>query len=127
MTDDFFNGNMTRTPNLERRSATRGLPRSPVPVLLLPKHNSLQSSDGIQCINAGMITPLSITETWKRFTPIQHFTTPLEVVHIFKSNKTEKNHKLQALPSDPNPKHVTQAYIISIQNKPSLDLKSRDC
>ncbi|WZY87028.1 hypothetical protein YC2023_033412 [Brassica napus] len=41
------------------RSATRGLPgRSPILVLLSPKHASLQSSDGIRCISAGMIAPI---------------------------------------------------------------------
>ncbi|WZY87040.1 hypothetical protein YC2023_033424 [Brassica napus] len=43
-----------------KRSAKRGLPgRSPILVLLSPKHASLQSSDGIRCISAGMIAPMS--------------------------------------------------------------------
>ncbi|WZY87038.1 hypothetical protein YC2023_033422 [Brassica napus] len=43
-----------------KRSATRGLPgRSPILVLLSPKHASLRSSDGIRCISAGMIAPVS--------------------------------------------------------------------
>ncbi|WZY87013.1 hypothetical protein YC2023_033397 [Brassica napus] len=43
-----------------KRSATRGLlGRSPILVLLSPKHASLQSSDGIRCISAGMIAPIS--------------------------------------------------------------------
>ena len=38
--------------------ATRGLPRrSPILVLLSPKHAKLRSSDGIRCISAGMIAP----------------------------------------------------------------------
>ncbi|WZY87004.1 hypothetical protein YC2023_033388 [Brassica napus] len=43
-----------------KRSATRGLPgRSPILILLSPKHASLRSSDGIRCISAGMIAPVS--------------------------------------------------------------------
>ncbi|WZY87012.1 hypothetical protein YC2023_033396 [Brassica napus] len=43
-----------------KRSPTRGLPgRSPILVLLSPKHASLRSSDGIWCISAGMIAPVS--------------------------------------------------------------------
>jgi hypothetical protein len=42
------------------RGTTRGLPwRSPILVLLSPKHASLRSSDGIRCISAGMIAPVS--------------------------------------------------------------------
>jgi hypothetical protein len=42
------------------RGATRGLPsRSPILVLLSPKHASLRSSDGIRCISTGMIAPVS--------------------------------------------------------------------
>nr|VDD10697.1 unnamed protein product [Brassica oleracea] len=41
------------------RGAKRGLPgRSPILVLLSPKHASLRSSDGIRCIGAGMIAPV---------------------------------------------------------------------
>ena len=40
----------------KKRRATRGLPkRSPILVLLSPKHTYLLSSDGIWCISAGMI------------------------------------------------------------------------
>ena len=43
----------------QKRGATRGLPRrSPILVLLSPKHVSLRSSDGIWCISAGMIEPV---------------------------------------------------------------------
>jgi hypothetical protein len=42
------------------RGATRILPRrSPILVLLSPKHASLRSSDGFRCISAGMIAPVS--------------------------------------------------------------------
>jgi hypothetical protein len=42
------------------RGATRIHPRrSPILVLLSPKHASLRSSDGIRCISAGMIAPVS--------------------------------------------------------------------
>uniref|UniRef100_A0A0D2ZY12 Uncharacterized protein n=1 Tax=Brassica oleracea var. oleracea TaxID=109376 RepID=A0A0D2ZY12_BRAOL len=38
------------------RGATRGLPgRSPILVLLSPKHAKLRSSDGIQCISAARL------------------------------------------------------------------------
>ncbi|MED6191039.1 hypothetical protein PIB30_112112, partial [Stylosanthes scabra] len=44
-----------------KRSATRGLPRrSPILVLLSPKHAKLRSSDGIRCISAGMIAPANV-------------------------------------------------------------------
>ena len=43
----------------EKRGATRGLrKRSPILVLLSPKHAYLRSSDGIQSISAGMIAPV---------------------------------------------------------------------
>ncbi|WZY87035.1 hypothetical protein YC2023_033419 [Brassica napus] len=43
-----------------KRDATRGLPgRSPILLLFSPKHASLRSSDGIRCISAGMIAPVS--------------------------------------------------------------------
>ena len=43
----------------EKRGATRGFPRrSPIQVLLSPKHAYLWSSDGIRCINVGMIAPI---------------------------------------------------------------------
>ena len=43
----------------QKRCATRGLPRrSPILVLLSPNHASMRSSDGIQCISAGMIAPV---------------------------------------------------------------------
>src|SRR3954462_13549335 len=50
----------TRTPSsrdgIKKRDATRGLPRrSPILVLLSPKHAELRSSDGIRCFSAGMI------------------------------------------------------------------------
>ncbi|GLJ11391.1 hypothetical protein SUGI_0156240 [Cryptomeria japonica] len=42
-----------------KKGATPGLPgRSPIPVLLRPKHALLQSSDGIRCTNVGMISPV---------------------------------------------------------------------
>ena len=42
------------------RGATRALPkRSPILVLLSPKHVYLRSSDGIRCISAGMIAPVT--------------------------------------------------------------------
>ena len=46
------------TPEIEKkRNATQGLPsRSPILVLLSPKHAKLRSSDGIWCFSAGMIT-----------------------------------------------------------------------
>ncbi|WZZ51216.1 hypothetical protein YC2023_051323 [Brassica napus] len=48
-----------------KRGATRGLPgRSPILVLLPPKHASLQSSDGIRCISAGMILPVSTSHAF---------------------------------------------------------------
>jgi hypothetical protein len=51
------------------RGATRGLPRrAPILVLLSPKHPSLRSSDGIRCISAGMIAPVSII-TQKTYKP----------------------------------------------------------
>ena len=44
----------------EKRGATRGLPkRSPILVLLSPKHAYLRSSDGIRCTCAGMIAPVT--------------------------------------------------------------------
>ena len=43
----------------KKRGATRGLPRrSPILVLLSPKHAYLRSSDVIRCISAGMIAPV---------------------------------------------------------------------
>ena len=43
----------------KKRGATRGLPwRSPILVLLSPKHDYLRSSDGIWCISTGMIAPV---------------------------------------------------------------------
>src|SRR5664279_1235538 len=40
----------------KKGDATRGLPRrSPILVLLSPKHAQLRSSDGIRCFSAGMI------------------------------------------------------------------------
>uniref|UniRef100_A0A2K1R847 Uncharacterized protein n=1 Tax=Populus trichocarpa TaxID=3694 RepID=A0A2K1R847_POPTR len=54
----------------KRRGATRGLPRrSPILILLSPKHVSLWSSDGIPCISAGMIAPVSpcTCNSYKRF------------------------------------------------------------
>ena len=42
------------------RGETRGLPkRSPISVLLSPKPVQLRSSDGIRCISAGMIAPVT--------------------------------------------------------------------
>ncbi|WZZ51203.1 hypothetical protein YC2023_051310 [Brassica napus] len=44
----------------KKRGATQGLPgRSPNLVLLSPKHASLRNFDGIRCISAGMIAPVS--------------------------------------------------------------------
>ena len=46
------------SPKERENGATQGLPRrSPILVLLSPKHTWLQSFDGIWCINIGMITP----------------------------------------------------------------------
>ena len=43
----------------QKRDVIRGLPRrSPILVLLSPKHASLRSSNGIRCISAAMITPI---------------------------------------------------------------------
>ena len=43
-----------------KKGATRGLPkRSPILVLLSPKHALLRSSDGIRCVSAGMIAPVN--------------------------------------------------------------------
>ncbi|CAA2981965.1 Hypothetical predicted protein [Olea europaea subsp. europaea] len=44
----------------EKRGATRGLPwGSAILVLLSSKHAQLRSSDGIRCVSAGMVTPVS--------------------------------------------------------------------
>ncbi|WZY86996.1 hypothetical protein YC2023_033380 [Brassica napus] len=45
---------------IHRLIATRGLPRrSPILVLLSPKHAKPRGSDGIQCISAGVIAPVT--------------------------------------------------------------------
>ena len=47
---------ITTMKNRKKGYATRGLPRrSPILVLLSPKHASLQGSDGIRCFSTGMI------------------------------------------------------------------------
>ena len=56
----YFNHMRRKNKFGEKKGATRGLPRrSPILVLLSPKHASLRSSDGIRCISAGMITPVN--------------------------------------------------------------------
>jgi hypothetical protein len=66
------NNNNNRKKIIEKsikRGATRGLPRrSPILVLLSPKHTSLRSSDGIRCISAGMIAHVSRV-TQKNYMP----------------------------------------------------------
>ena len=43
----------------KKKGATRGLPRrSPILLLLSPKHASMRSSDGIRCFSACMIAPV---------------------------------------------------------------------
>ena len=49
----------TLKKRFQKTGATRELPRrSPILVLLSPKHASLQTSDGIRCISTGMTAPV---------------------------------------------------------------------